>query len=65
MAQYKVHDSINKKKRELLDSLGDDILRYVAELVTNSDDSYRREEKRGNMLTIYSLKFNNYLVFRN
>lgn len=49
MAQYKVHDSINKKKRELLDSLGDDILRYVAELVTNSDDSYRREEKRGNM----------------
>lgn len=49
MARYKVHDSINKKKRELLDSLGDDILRYVAELVTNSDDSYRREEKSGNM----------------
>lgn len=47
MARYKVKDSRNKKKRELLDSLGNDILRYVSELVTNSDDSYRREEELG------------------
>ena len=49
MAIVEVHDSERKKRRELLDSLGDDILRYIAELVTNCDDSYNREEEHGNM----------------
>lgn len=31
-----------KRKRDLHDTLGDDILRYIVELVTNADDSYRR-----------------------
>lgn len=47
MPQIRVVDSHRKKKRELLDSLGDDLLRYIAELVTNSDDSYRRLENSG------------------
>lgn len=42
-----VVDSKRKKKRELLYSLGDDLLRYIAELVTNCDDSYRRIENNG------------------
>ena len=44
MVNIKVNDSLRKKRRELRDSLGDDILRYITELVTNSDDSYRRME---------------------
>lgn len=39
-----VQDSLRKKRRELKDALGDDILRYIAELITNCDDSYRRLE---------------------
>lgn len=49
MIIVEVQDSERKKRRELLDSLGDDLLRYIAELVTNSDDSYNREEDKGNM----------------
>lgn len=44
MATIKVVESKRKKKRDLRDSLGDDLLRYIAELITNSDDSYRRME---------------------
>lgn len=44
MAIITVEDSLRKKKRELKDALGDNILRYIAELVTNADDSYRRLE---------------------
>ena len=40
-----VKDSIRKKKRVLNDALGDDILRYITEILTNADDSYRRLEK--------------------
>ena len=47
MAVITVVDSQRKKKRELLDSLGDDLIRYIAELITNSDDSYRRLESAG------------------
>lgn len=49
MEIFEVYDSERKKRRELLDSLGDDLLRYIAELVTNCDDSYRREEEKGNV----------------
>ena len=51
MEIIKVKDSARKKKRDLRNALGDDILRYVAELVTNSDDSYRRIESRGELYT--------------
>lgn len=40
----KVKVSNRKKLREMRSALGDDILRFIAELVTNSDDSYRRLE---------------------
>ncbi len=43
----KVKDSVRKKRRDIKDALGDDILRYIAELLTNSDDSYRRLESKG------------------
>lgn len=41
----KVTKSERFKKRTIINALGDDILRYIAELVTNSDDSYRRLEQ--------------------
>lgn len=44
MAVINVKNSIRKTKRDLKNALGDDILRYIIELVTNSDDSYRRIE---------------------
>lgn len=46
MAIINVENSIRKKRRDLKDALGDDILRYIAELITNSDDSYRRIEAK-------------------
>lgn len=33
-----------KKRRELQNALGDNILRYITELLTNADDSYKRLE---------------------
>lgn len=42
MGRIEVKTSLRKRKRELKNALGDDILRYIAELVTNSDDSYSR-----------------------
>lgn len=42
MSVITVNTSLRKKKRELKNALGDDILRYIVELVTNSDDSYKR-----------------------
>ena len=33
-----------KKRREMQNALGDNILRYITELLTNSDDSYKRLE---------------------
>ncbi len=46
MGQIYVQDSLRKKKRAIKDALGNDILRYIAELLTNSDDSYRRLENK-------------------
>ena len=46
MGQIYVQDSLRKKKRDIKDALGNDILRYIAELLTNSDDSYRRLENQ-------------------
>ncbi len=42
MSEIQVKTSLRKRKRELKNALGDDILRYIAELVTNADDSYKR-----------------------
>ena len=36
-----------KKKRDLKNALGDDILRFLTELITNSDDSYKRLQSQG------------------
>ena len=58
---FKVNDSIRKKNRDLKSALGNDIIRYIVEILTNADDSYKRlgenvtgpiyinfsEEKRG------------------
>ena len=44
MEKIAVQDLLRKKKRELNAALGDDILRYIAELLTNADDSYKRLE---------------------
>lgn len=46
MTKFWVKDANRFKKRRLKDSLWKDILRYLAELVTNSDDSYKRLEKK-------------------
>ena len=42
-----VKDSIRKIKRDFNEALGTDILRYISELLTNADDSYRRLEAKG------------------
>jgi len=47
MTTIKVKTALRKKKRDLKNALGDDILRYIAELVTNADDSYRRRKTKG------------------
>ena len=36
----KVRVNARKKERDRQNALGDNILRYITELVTNSDDSY-------------------------
>ena len=41
----KVNDDQRYLRRKIKSALGKDILRYIVELVTNSDDSYRRIEK--------------------
>lgn len=41
----KVKIDPRKKERDRVNALGNDILRYITELVTNSDDSYKRLEK--------------------
>lgn len=53
-----VQTSLRKKRRELLDALGDNILRYIAELVTNADDSYKRlgDSAPENKLILIELK---------
>lgn len=42
----KVKIDPRKKERDRANALGNDILRYITELVTNSDDSYKRLEQR-------------------
>ena len=42
----KVKIDPRKKERDRSNALGNDILRYITELVTNSDDSYKRLEQR-------------------
>ncbi len=51
MESYQVVDSKRKKLRDLKSALGDDILRFIAELLTNSDDSYRRIESESGINT--------------
>ena len=46
MEGVKVRDSQRKKRRELNDALGTDIMRYLTEVITNADDSYRRMEAK-------------------
>ena len=43
--------STRKKKHDLENALGNDIMRYIAELLTNADDSYRRLESNGQLLS--------------
>ena len=43
----KVSVDPRKKKRDLKNALGDDILRFLTELITNSDDSYKRLQSQG------------------
>ena len=45
MAKVKINK--RKKERDRTNALGDNILRYITELVTNSDDSYKRLESKG------------------
>ena len=45
MAEFIVEDSSRKILRDVIDQVGKDIVRYLVELITNSDDSYRRLEK--------------------
>lgn len=40
----KVTTDPRKKRRDMQNALGDNILRYITELLTNSDDSYKRLE---------------------
>lgn len=47
MEEIEVKTALRKKKRELANALGKDILRYLAELLTNADDSYKRLESNG------------------
>ena len=47
MEEIEVKTALRKKKRELASALGKDILRYLAELLTNADDSYKRLESQG------------------
>ena len=47
MAIVHVEDSLRKKRRDIKEALGNDIIRYIIELVLNSDDSYKRMEKNG------------------
>ena len=42
----KVKINARKKERDRQNALGDNILRYITELVTNSDDSYKRLESK-------------------
>lgn len=42
----KVRVNARKKERDRQNALGDNILRYITELVTNSDDSYKRLESK-------------------
>lgn len=45
MAEFIVEDSSRKIQRDVYEQLGKDIVRFLVELITNSDDSYRRLEK--------------------
>ncbi len=47
MEEFIVKTANRKIKRDLLNALGKDILRYLVELLTNADDSYRRLESKG------------------
>ena len=47
MGKIVVTDAIRKLRREFKSALGDDILRFITELLTNSDDSYRRMNQDG------------------
>ena len=43
----KVKVARRKQERDIIKTLGNDFNKYVAEIVTNSDDSYKRLEKSG------------------
>lgn len=44
MTQQKVEESDRIKRRRVANALGNDPVRYLVELITNADDSYRRLE---------------------
>ena len=44
MSEFTVEESSRKILRDVLDQVGKDVVRYLVELITNSDDSYRRLE---------------------
>ena len=43
--EIKVGQAKRKSKRDLQEPFGNDFNKYIAEIVTNSDDSYKRLEK--------------------
>ncbi len=47
-----------KRKRNIINALGTDITRYIVELVTNSDDSYRRMKKSAPKEKIIRIELN-------
>ncbi|MBQ9314280.1 MAG: hypothetical protein IJ220_04660 [Clostridia bacterium] len=47
MGKMEVTDALRKMRRDFKSALGDDILRFITELLTNSDDSYRRMTRDG------------------
>lgn len=56
MAEFIVEESSRKVLRDVLDQVGKDVVRYLVELITNSDDSYRRLENSNDATDEYRNK---------
>jgi len=65
MSEFTVEDSIRKIRRDVFDQLGFDITRYLVELVTNSDDSYKRLENSTEVTEEYRLSVKNINIVYN
>ncbi len=46
---FEVKDALRKVQRDLKESLSNDVVSYISEILTNSDDSYRRLENSGSV----------------